>query len=78
MVAKKELNACLVRMVFFLHLISLFLSLSLLGAYLECVWPDGRLYKGDFHENAAHGYGIEYNPDGTIRHDGLWDHDAPV
>jgi hypothetical protein len=26
----------------------------------------------------AHGRGKETNPDGTIRHDGVWSYDTPV
>jgi hypothetical protein len=26
----------------------------------------------------AHGYGIEYRKDGTLRHDGEWRYDEPV
>ena len=26
----------------------------------------------------AHGQGIETRPDGTIRHEGRWEHDRPI
>jgi len=36
------------------------------------------LYRGNFVNGKPHGQGIEYNPDGTIRHDGQWEHGQPA
>ncbi len=44
----------------------------------ECQWADGRVYKGEWVSGKAHGEGIETRPDGSIRHDGLWENDKPV
>ena len=43
-----------------------------------CTWSDGRVYKGEWAMGQAHGQGKETNPDGTVRHDGLWQYDTPV
>jgi hypothetical protein len=39
---------------------------------------DGRVYKGEWKEGKAHGYGVEKRSNGTIRHEGMWDKDNPV
>jgi hypothetical protein len=44
----------------------------------QCCWSDGRIYKGDWVNGKAHGYGKEIRPDGSIRHDGKWDNDKPI
>jgi hypothetical protein len=43
----------------------------------SCTWADGRIYRGEWTEGQAHGQGRETNPDGTVRHDGLWEYDSP-
>ena len=49
-----------------------------LEGYGQCIWSDGRAYVGMWQMGKAHGHGKETNPDGSIRHDGLWSFDAPV
>jgi hypothetical protein len=44
----------------------------------QCHWADGRIYKGDWVDGKAHGYGIERRPDGSVRHDGQWENDKPI
>lgn len=44
----------------------------------ECKWADGRVYVGEWVAGMAHGQGIETRPDGTIRHEGRWEHDRPI
>jgi hypothetical protein len=44
----------------------------------ECVWADGRWYRGEWSLGHAEGYGVEMRPDGSIRHDGEWLQDKPV
>jgi hypothetical protein len=44
----------------------------------SCTWSDGRVYSGMWSGGQAHGQGKETNPDGTIRHDGEWQHDSPL
>ena len=39
---------------------------------------DGRVYVGEWVAGMAHGQGIETRPDGTIRHEGRWEHDRPI
>ena len=41
-------------------------------------WPDGGWYSGEFKNNQMHGMGKEIRPDGSIRHDGLWQAGSPV
>jgi hypothetical protein len=43
----------------------------------ECVWADGRCFRGDWVDGHAR-FGVEVRADGTIRHNGLWEHDRPV
>jgi len=44
----------------------------------QCHWADGRIYRGQWLHGKAHGEGVEVRPDGSIRHDGVWENDAPV
>lgn len=44
----------------------------------ECQWADKRIYSGEWRYGKAHGLGKETRPDGSIRHDGLWDEDKPL
>ena len=44
----------------------------------QCTWKDGRVYKGEWKEGKAHGFGVEKRSNGTIRHEGMWEHDHPV
>ena len=44
----------------------------------QCHWADGRVYKGEWENGKAHGYGLEIRPDGSIRHDGEWKEDVPI
>lgn len=44
----------------------------------ECRWADGRVYTGEWAAGKAHGQGIETRPDGSVRHNGLWENDKPV
>jgi len=44
----------------------------------ECKWADQRIYIGEWENGKAHGLGKETRPDGSIRHDGLWEEDRPV
>ena len=44
----------------------------------ECTWIDGRTYSGEWKDGSAHGIGKEVRPDGSIRHDGLWEKDKPI
>ena len=46
--------------------------------FSECHWNDGRIYKGEWRNGMAHGQGVEINPNGQIRHDGMWYEDSPV
>jgi MORN repeat len=39
---------------------------------------DGRVFSGNWHMGQAHGQGKEINPDGSIRHEGLWSYDRPI
>jgi hypothetical protein len=48
------------------------------SSHHQCHWADGRVYKGEWENGKAHGYGIEIRPDGTVRHDGEWSEDTPV
>jgi hypothetical protein len=51
---------------------------SLLPLLSIAVLQDGRVYKGEWKEGKAHGYGVEKRSNGTIRHEGVWDKDNPV
>jgi hypothetical protein len=33
---------------------------------------------GHWHMGKAHGKGKEVNPDGSIRHEGVWSYDKPI
>jgi hypothetical protein len=44
----------------------------------KCSWSDGRTYVGMWHMGQAHGQGKEMNPNGSIRHEGIWSYDVPV
>ena len=43
----------------------------------ECVYDDGRKYKGEWKDGMAHGKGVETDHDGTIVHKGQWLNDEP-
>ena len=51
---------------------------SKMHGFGECTWIDGRTYSGEWKDGSAHGIGKEVRPDGTIRHDGLWEKDKPI
>lgn len=36
------------------------------------VFADGRRYEGQFSQNAFSGYGVMWNPDGTVQSAGIW------
>ena len=36
------------------------------------------VYQGEWVNGKAHGQGKETRPDGSIRHDGLWENDKPI
>lgn len=36
------------------------------------VFADGRRYEGAFEQNAFSGYGVMWNPDGTVQSAGIW------
>jgi hypothetical protein len=36
------------------------------------VFADGRRYEGTFDQNAFSGYGVMWNPDGTVQASGIW------
>ena len=44
----------------------------------RCQWADGRVYDGEWVNGMAHGQGKETRPDGSVRHEGLWENDKPV
>lgn len=44
----------------------------------ECTWASGRKYHGEWLAGQAQGFGVEFRPDGTIRHEGEWKKDRPV
>ena len=44
----------------------------------ECTWASGRKYHGEWKAGKAEGFGIEYRPDGSIRHEGMWKADRPL
>jgi len=44
----------------------------------ECKWADQRIYTGEWKNGKAHGLGKETRPDGSVRHDGLWEADKPI
>lgn len=44
----------------------------------ECKWSDRRVYTGEWKDGKAHGLGKETRPDGSVRHDGLWEEDRPI
>lgn len=44
----------------------------------ECQWADKRVYSGEWQNGKAHGLGKETRPDGSVRHDGLWEEDRPI
>ncbi|CAJ1927094.1 unnamed protein product [Cylindrotheca closterium] len=44
----------------------------------ECKWADQRIYSGEWKSGKAHGLGKETRPDGSVRHDGLWEEDKPM
>ena len=46
--------------------------------YGVCVWPDGRVYRGEWNEGMAHGRGVELDAQGIVVHDGDWQLDQPV
>ena len=46
--------------------------------FFQCHWADGRIYKGEWKEGKADGYGIEVRPNGSVRHDGEWREDVPI
>jgi MORN repeat len=68
-----EVLLCFVSAFGWIHAHSAFLS-----GYGQCTWSDGRAYIGMWQMGRAHGHGKEINPDGSIRHDGLWSSDMPV
>jgi len=46
--------------------------------YGECVWDDGRTYKGEWKDGMAHGQGVETDKLGRILHQGEWQNDEPM
>lgn len=42
------------------------------------VFADGRRYEGAFQENAFSGYGVMWNPDGTVQSAGVWQNNELV
>ena len=44
----------------------------------KMTWTDGGWYEGEWSKGQIHGNGKEVRPDGSLRHDGLWDNGAPV
>lgn len=42
------------------------------------VTASGRSYEGNFQQGEKQGLGTETNPDGSIRHEGLWDQGQPT
>mmetsp|Transcript_40079 Transcript_40079/g.45609 ORF Transcript_40079/g.45609 Transcript_40079/m.45609 type:complete len:895 (+) Transcript_40079:32-2716(+) len=46
--------------------------------YGECIWEDGRTYKGEWKDGMAHGQGVETDKLGRILHQGEWQNDEPM
>lgn len=59
-------------------LLSVLSLMVTIGRFSQCRWTDGRVYKGNWVEGKASGYGVEIRPDGSIRHDGQWEDDKPI
>mmetsp|Transcript_65128 Transcript_65128/g.196544 ORF Transcript_65128/g.196544 Transcript_65128/m.196544 type:complete len:306 (+) Transcript_65128:71-988(+) len=42
------------------------------------IWADGTRYVGEWVDGDMHGRGKKTRPNGTVIHDGMWNHDNPV